>query len=323
MMDLAIEKIQIYPCNIRKDIEVNFTHLDLVTLNTFVRSVELGSLTNGADAVSLSLSTVSKRISQLESLTQLTLLDRSKQGVSLTPAGQALYRHALQIRSNAEQLCRTVQDFQRGARHHLRVWANTSAVTGFLPTFLGKFMEAHPDLSVDLEEANSEPVVKAVESRIADFGIFATNVDPGTLEFEVCDQDCLVVVASKKHHMSSRKTLQFSELLDSDHIGLNSTSAIAQEINRQAARLGKTVRLRIQVRSFDAICKMIALNLGIGILPRASANVHAKSMDLKIIPLLDGWACDRQLRVGWRHDRETNRYADDFLTRILQHHETP
>lgn len=301
---------------------MNFTHIDLVTLNTFVRSVELGSLTSGAQAVSLSLPTVSKRISQLESITQLQLLDRSKHGVSLTPAGQALYRHAIQIRSNVEQLCRTIEDFQRGARHHLRVWANTSAVTGFLPTFLGGFMKANPDLSIDLEEANSEPVVKAVESRIADFGIFATNVDAGTLEFAVCDQDCLVVVASKKHSISASKTLLFADLLDWDQIGLNSTSAIAQEINRQAARMGKAIRLRIQVRSFDAICKMIALNLGIGILPRASANVHAKSMDLKIIPLMDEWASDRQLRIGWRHDREANKYADEFLRTILREHKT-
>lgn len=296
---------------------MNFSHIDLVTLNTFIQAVELGSLTGSAQAVSLSLPAVSKRISQLENVTQLKLLERSKQGVKLTLAGQALYRHAIQIRSTGEQLCRTVEDFRRGARGHLRVWANTSAVTGFLPSFLGEFMSAHPKLTIDLEEANSEPVVKAVESRMADIGVFATNIPTGELEFAVCNHDSLVAVVPKKHPLDGKRVTCFSELLEFDHIGLNTSSAIAQETSRQAAKLGKPLQLRIQVRSFDAICKMISLNLGVGILPQTAAKVHARSMNLTIIPLSNDWACDRQLLIGWRQDREENRYVDSFLETIL------
>jgi DNA-binding transcriptional LysR family regulator len=55
--------------------------------------------------------------------------------------------------------------------------------------------------------------------------------------------------------------------------------------------------LRIQVRSYDAMCQMIAVNLGIGVLPIQACAAQIKAMGLKTVQLEDAWA-ERNLLVA-------------------------
>ena len=58
----------------------------------------------------------------------------------------------------------------------------------------------------------------------------------------------------------------FAELLDHDFVGLESNTVISQIMLEQASRAGKPLKLRVQVKSFDVVAKMIQAGLGIGIL---------------------------------------------------------
>ena len=80
------------------------------------------------------------------------------------------------------------------------------------------------------------------------------------------------------------------ESLDYDFVGLNRGSSLLELTSRCAEKLGKQMRLRIQVRSYDAMCQMIAVNLGIGVLPFQACEAQLKAMGLKAIPLEDSWA---------------------------------
>jgi len=48
--------------------------------------------------------------------------------------------------------------------------------------------------------------------------------------------------------------------------------------------------LRVQVRSFEAVCRAVQARLGVGILPQAAARSFAHAMQLKVLPLSDDWA---------------------------------
>jgi DNA-binding transcriptional LysR family regulator len=65
---------------------------------------------------------------------------------------------------------------------------------------------------------------------------------------------------------------------------------------RAAAEAGGSIKLRIQVQSFDGMCRMIQANLGIGILPAGAIASHVKSMGIRSIPLDEDWA-SRELRI--------------------------
>ncbi|SCC95812.1 hypothetical protein THIX_90587 [Thiomonas sp. X19] len=112
---------------------INPARFDLTTLRLFVAAVEAGSLTLGAEHMAISLPAASKRLAELEGHIGSILLLRNKKGVTPTAPGLTFLRYAISIVAGIEQLSVAMVDYHRGAGGHLRLWANTSAFTGFLP----------------------------------------------------------------------------------------------------------------------------------------------------------------------------------------------
>ncbi|HMN79945.1 MAG TPA: LysR family transcriptional regulator [Burkholderiaceae bacterium] len=281
---------------------MNPHRFDLVSLRLFIAVVDGGSLTAGAQAFGISLPAASKRIRELEAATGTVLLERGRGGARTTSAGATLYRHARTVAGEVAQMAVAMSDYARGVRGHLRIWANTSAVTGFLPLALATFLRDNPRIAVDLEEANSEPIVDAVRDGRAELGVFADNVASGGLQVAVCDIDRLVLLTPAGHPLARRHRIRFADTLAYDFIGLDRGSSLVRLSTRVAAEHQSPLKIRVHVRSFDAMARMIATGVGLGMLPWRGAAPHAASMGLRMIELDDPWAL-RRLLVGWR-DRE-------------------
>jgi DNA-binding transcriptional LysR family regulator len=279
---------------------VNFARFDLVTLGLFVAVARSGSITRGAQQSNLAVAAASKRISDLEAHLGASLLYRHANGVKLTEAGHACFQHALGIIQDVERLSGVMSDYAAGSRGQVRIWANTSAITQFLPDDLGEFMQSHPGIGIDLEERNSGDVVAAVRENRADIGIFAERTPAGGISVFEYRRDELVVIVPKKHPLAARKSLSLSDALDYDFVSLSEATSLSERLITESSRLEKTLKLRIQVRSFDAVCRMVMAGLGVAILPKLAAQPHVRSMGLKQLRLEDDWA-KRSLLLGLRN----------------------
>jgi len=269
---------------------LNPARIDFVTLKLFCAVAQSGSITKGASECSLALSAASRRISDLEEAVGLTLLDRSSKGVTLTQAGHAAMQHALRLFQGFEQFSNELNEYSKGVKGHVRLWANMSALTEFLPAALAKFLKTHPEIQVEVEEQISGDIVRALLDGIADIGVFAEGSPTSGLETKIIGKDQLVIACSKSHPLSKRKSVTFEECLEYDFVGLNRGSSLLELTSRSAEKLGKQMRLRIQVRSYDAMCQMISVNLGIGVLPLQACIAQIKAMNLEAIPLKDAWS---------------------------------
>ena len=127
-------------------------HFDLVDIRLFVNIADANSLTRGAERSHLSLPSASTRIKNLEDSLGTKLLYRTSQGVTLTPPGQAFLHHARLVLQQLEHLRADLQEYVQGVKGHLRIFANTTAITEFLPAVLPAFLAEYPDVSVDLKE---------------------------------------------------------------------------------------------------------------------------------------------------------------------------
>ncbi|WP_353431916.1 LysR family transcriptional regulator [Polynucleobacter sp. MWH-UH23A] len=297
--------------------QINPARVDFVTLKLFCAIAQSGSITKGANECSLALSAASRRISELEETVGLALLDRSAKGVTLTQAGHAVMQHALRLFQGFEQFSNELGEYAKGIKGHVRLWANMSALTEFLPSALAGFLKTHPDIQVEVEEQISGDIVKALLDGIADVGVFADGTPTAGLETYIIGQDELVVVCSKSHPIKNRKSISFEECLDYDFVGLNRGSSLLELTSRQAERLSKQMRLRIQVRSYDAMCQMIAVNLGVGILPLQACAPQIKAMDLKVIRLEDGWA-KRNLLLATKENGRQSPASILLIEHLLQ-----
>jgi DNA-binding transcriptional LysR family regulator len=85
------------------------------------------------------------------------------------------------------------------------------------------------------------------------------------------------------------------DTLADDYIGLNTGAAMLMRQQQTAQAAGVPLKLRMQVRSFDAVCHLVASGLGIAILPKAAAWPIMQSMKLVSRPLADAWARRRMM----------------------------
>lgn len=295
---------------------VNLNRYDLVSLRLFVAVVETGSLTAGAGRFGISLAAASRRVMDLEQDLGARLLERGKKGVTPTEAGQTLYRHSLRLVADLEGLALAMGDYGRGVASHVRLWVNTSAVNGLVPAALRTYLAAHPLTKIDLEEALSDAVVRAVLDGSADLGIFAENTPSAGLETTVCDVDELVLLLPRDHALARRRRVRFAEAIEYDFIGLERSASLLRLLGSAAEALRVSLKVRVQVRSFDAMCRMVSLGIGIGVLPRAAAQPHVSSMQLVQVRLDEDWA-RRRLLLGCRRFSALSRPARALADIVL------
>jgi len=281
---------------------INPAHFDLQSLRVFLLAAEHGSLTRAAEHAGMTLSALSKRIAELERITDCALFIRLPRGLELTSAGQGLRQHARSILDGVNRMAVDVGDYAVGVRGHVKVWANTSAVLQFLPDDLAHFLKDNPQLRISLEEALSEAIIEAVGSGRADIGVFADNVPAPHLETFAYRHDQLAVLVPADHSLAGLSSVAFSDTLAYDYVALNQGSSLLRRISDAALRAGRVLNVRIQVSSFDGICRMIEAGLGIGVLPHAAVRPELLQPGpfgpgLRAVALTDDWAT-RTLLLG-------------------------
>jgi DNA-binding transcriptional LysR family regulator len=264
---------------------VNLNRFDLISLRLFVAVLDAGSLTAGAERFGISLAAASRRIVELEHHCGKALLQRSQRGVTATAEGMAVHRHAIELVANLERLALAIDDIHAGTRGHLRLWANPSAFGGFLPGVLALYAARHPDVRIDLEDALSEDAVQAVSSGAAELAVIGENTPREGLEAIVCDVDDLVLLTPKGHALAGAAAVELEQALDYDFVSLNRIASLTRKISAAAEATGRILRIRVQARSFDAMCRMVAAGLGLTILPRSGSQLYAQALGLQVMAL--------------------------------------
>ncbi|WNG60862.1 LysR family transcriptional regulator [Archangium gephyra] len=288
---------------------------DLTDLRLFLHVAEAGSITGGAQRSHLALASASARICGMEEELGVPLLERERRGVRTTPAGRALVHHARTVLEQLERMRGELGEYAHGLKGHVRLMSNTSALTEFLPEALSSFLAEHPNVNIDLEERLSYEIVQAVAEGRVEMGIVSDSVDLTGLETFPFRVDQLVVVTARTHPLAARRELRFSEVLEQDFVGLASGSALQDYLSEHAARAGRRLKLRVRLRGFDAICRMVERGIGIGVVPATAARRCQKSMAIRGLRLTDAWA-RRQLTLCVRRFAELPLHARQLLQHL-------
>ncbi|HVW69311.1 MAG TPA: LysR family transcriptional regulator [Steroidobacteraceae bacterium] len=291
---------------------------DFRDLEHFIAVAETGSIARAAERCHTVASAVSRRLSDLEASFGTPLLVRGAKGVALTPAGHAFLARARGVLHQAEQLDDEMRRHASGARGHVRVFANISAIVEFLPAALASFLAKYPDIHIHLEEHVSSSVAAAVADNLADFGILGELVTVEGLTLRPFRNDELVVVLKPDHPLASRGALAFSDIVPEPLIGLHDNSSLHQLLARAAAELGRPLNVLIRVTSFDAVCAMVAAGLGISVIPKAAASAYSAQLHLATAALDEGWA-RRQLQICTRTNEPLHGAAQQLLDHLLGH----
>lgn len=292
------------------------TYIDLTDMQLMVHVASALSLTKGAERTHLSLPAASNRVKNMESHLGTQLLYRTSQGVSLTPSGEALVKHARLVLRQLEHLRGDMREFASGIRGRIRVYANTTAMNEFLPAALERYLVAHPDVNIELRERLSHEVVRAVAEGVADIGLTAQDSGGAGVRFLPYRTDRLVLVTHKDHTLAQADSHSFASLLDYDFVCLFEASAIHSFLQLAAEDQGRLLKKRVEVGNFETCCRLIAAQVGIGVIPESAARRHAHSMPLAILSLQDTWAL-RKLHICVQETSELPIFARDLLDLLV------
>lgn len=274
---------------------------ELTDLKLFLAVAESESLSAGASVIHISAPSASYRLKNLEQAVGAALFVRGPKGMALTPAGRVLLTHVRTILSAVEHMQGDVARFGNGVKGHIRVVSNSSCMEG-LTAALSRYLVTHPNIDVEMEERLSADIVRAVVDKSADIGLLAGEVATDKLSSMQYAEDELILVTAVQHPLSARTPISFEDVLDAEFVTLSKRSSNSQFLAQMAARLGRSIRVRVNVHNFSVVLRLVEENVGVSIVPRSVAARAIEAGRVAGVALAEPWAKRKQSVVALDFD---------------------
>lgn len=293
--------------------------VDLRDLELFVAVVDKGSITEGAQAVGLSLSAASSRITALEKSLGVSLLLRRRAGVVTTPAGDELVAHGRAIVTQADDLVEAMRGHQAGQARRIRLASNTSA-TDTLTEFLAFTLSRFTDLHVVLEEMPSTEVARRVREGRADLGV--VSVPPSDTDLTVHElwADPLVIVRAPRPSDPTgvdAAPVTFAEVIQGPMIGLSEGAPLQAFVDEHARDLGVVPDYRVRLPTLGAVYAVAGTGAGSAVLPLGTAR-RLGAPPRVVHRMTEPWA-QRTALLLTRADRAASEVESAFVEAMLRY----
>jgi len=232
---------------------------------------ETGSFVKTAELMNMTPSAVSKRILELESRVNARLAIRMPDGIKLTPAGSAMVRCTDELLSRISQFSRDLAQTMAGESGEVRLAANTTAFLLGLNADLTRFQNAHPGITIRLEEKISADVISSLLAGHIDIGICAESAARGGVTSMPYKSSDLIVAVSEDHPLASRDAVRYQDVLEYPNVGRPQGSAL---LDFSPMRLLETPEpgVAASVYSFDAAIELVRSGDLVAVLPKITLD---------------------------------------------------
>ncbi|MEW4307526.1 LysR family transcriptional regulator [Rossellomorea marisflavi] len=248
-------------------------------LMVLLKVIENGNFTRTGEQIGLTQSGVSHTITALENELGITLLNRGRNGSSLTAEGQTVITHMREIAGHMEQIEQKVAALNGLTIGRLSIGSFPSFSARYIPTLIALFKEHFPTIDVHLYEGGYEDINKWVQDGTVDLGFTALPVQK--VDFTPLQEDPLYVVIPKGHPFFERDTVHVEEITSQSFIMLRSgCETLIEETFKQHA---VSPSISYDIKDNQTVISMVSKNLGISIMPNLA--LPEESMDLSYASL--------------------------------------
>jgi len=257
-------------------------------LRIFCTVAETKSFSKASEIIHLTQPAVSLQIQALEEIYETKLFDRSSSTVTLTPAGEILYKYAKQILSlyaQAEKEIATLTGLIKGS---VRLGASTTIANYLLPSVISDFKKRNNRVRFHLLIGNTKRIVDHLNNGIISFGLVEGDVSRFKIKAEKVLKDELVVIVSPEHPFSNRKNISVSELVKEPFILREEGSGTRQIIENYLLKYGISVsdlNVTAVLGGTEAIKEAVEDGTGISIVSKWAVRREVSRGTLKMLPL--------------------------------------
>lgn len=260
--------------------------MDFFRLRTLRELSRRSTMAAVSDALGISSSAVSQQIAQLEDEVGIALVERRGRGVTLTPAGQRLVQHADRIFAVVEEAKTDIAELQNIVAGDLRIAAQPSAASSFIPAAMHELAIRHPHLDIVLTTMGPAEGVAALRAWQADIVIADDmSFDPRTLEgladISFLCRDQLFVLLPVGHRLEGEPVISLAQLRDERWVLDVASSAYSMAILRACRDIGFEPVVNGFSDSFEVVFALVEAGCSISVMPELALRDFGGSLIVK------------------------------------------
>lgn len=245
--------------------------MNTIKYRAFVEVARCGNLTMAAQILNYTQPGISHMICSLEKEYGFPLLNRGRNGVTLTENGKYLYNIYVRILEAEDELKNTVSQLHGTPVGSIRIGSFFSLITQVLPDIIEDYTKRYPQIALHLYEAEMREQIEMLRSDRIDIGFFSLPV-PNDLLFYPFEPDELVVILSPDHELAKASAISPQELLR-----YHNDLILPHEDTNENIRLiyGDNIpplHSKYSAENDPTIISLVNKGLGIGIVPRLLLN---------------------------------------------------
>jgi DNA-binding transcriptional LysR family regulator len=285
-------------------------------LKVFCTVAETKSFSRTSEIIHLTQPAVSLQIQALEEIYETKLFDRSSSSVTLTPAGEVLYKYAKEILvlyASAEKVIGKLTGLVKGS---ITIGACSNIGNYLLPSVITNFKKTHPNIRIHLLVSNTKRVVEMLNSGYIDLGLVEGEAVKQKMNVKKLISDELLLIVSPNHPWAKKKEVSISDLTKEPFIFREAGSGTRQMIERFLARHGITpqdMKISIVLGSTEAIKDAVENGLGVSIISRWAARKESKYGTLRMLNLKEEKMV-RDFSLIFNKNSVSTNALDEFLT---------
>lgn len=242
--------------------------MNVSQLELLVALTETGNFSEAGDRVGLTQSAVSHGLAKLETELGVALVARSRQGLSMTGAGQEVLTHARTALAALEAIRQSAATARGVPVGRIRFGTAYPVSARLLAGILGEFQRQYPEIDLILFEGTGQEVEEWVMGSVVDVGIVRHPTSP--MESRLLVEDEICVVFPPNHRLQHSVRVDVAELLSEPLILPRSGHALVVEVLGKTGQGDSEILFKYTVSDLRTILLMVQDGLGVTLMPRTT-----------------------------------------------------
>lgn len=255
--------------------------MELKSLKTFLVVAEVGTILHASKKLHCVQSNVTSRIKALEDELGVELFQRSRNGMTLTAAGEIFIDHAKAVVDQADMAKDSVMNFSSNVRS-LRIGSMESSLAVRLPSYIAQFRQQYPEVNLSIKSSPTADLVKALLDKRLDVAFIGGFFKHKELNSQVAFTEEMVLATplSCQHYEDAES---------STIIVFRHGCSYRQYTETWMKREGLAPNDVLELGTLDGILGCVASGLGVTVLPRAVVEscLHREHINIHRLPSAD------------------------------------
>ena len=264
--------------------------MDFKQLESFVSIAKVKSFSKAAEKLFLTQPTISNHIHNLEKELGTALFNRTNKNITLTNAGEILFKYAVSILNKRDHAFFSLNAYKGCIEGVLEIASSSIPEQYYLTNVISDFSLKYPDVKYSLMKYDTRKVIDKLNMGEIDFGIVGAKKDSPQLDYIEIMDDEIVLVAPNTGSYLLMEHLDRSNFVPAPLIMReegSGTRAVVEQAIKKSGIDPHDLNVLAEIESTETIKKLVVNGLGLSFTSKKAVEAELEAGLLKILSLED------------------------------------